>query len=916
MKKILSLMCMAVSLTAMANPVSQEKASQIAKQFLQQNGRRASLSSAAAPVMTRGGQDAPYYIFNAGNEEGFVIVSGDDRTPQILGYAEKGSFNNAHIPASLKAMLDGYAIQIAKLKEATPAHKTLNAPAIEPLLTSKWDQGFPFNKQCPTTPEGEETWTGCVATAMAQVMYYYKWPAKTTQIIPGYTSWSWGFEIGDTDITTIDWNNMLPVYDATSTDAQDDAVATLMHLCDAALQIDFGPTFSGGGTPSIPPALVKYFDYDNSMKSVGRDSYKLSDWNQLIYNELAEGRPVVYNGSSAGGAHAFVVCGYKSDDLFYINWGWSGWCDGYFLLSVLDPGSTAGAGASTSSDGYSFWQGAIIGIQPQKGTVPEPARLTTANAYAGSYSYEGDEYKEFPLDNQEINLSDEGYRMFLWSENSHSNSQEIFDFTWGLFNETGELVTTLKIWDGEKFGDYIIVANDRSVLEDMTLEGSIPAGTYTIKPVSRLSGTETWFANTGTDKFYVTITIANGIAKLKNASNEPTVTPVFKLSGGTIEAVGDIFVNKPITVKATIENQGTDFIGDVFFFANGSLMSGSCIEVEAGKTIDVEFTFTPVEIGEVQLALSRDHDYGSEPFAEGKITVVAPKASLHSESSIVNAHDDIIFTRQAKLKIQLSNTADTEFDDKIWVELYKLVDGQPNFIGSKELEVKLAAGESKEIEHVISEGLESGYIYDVRIVYASEDQYVLSNDPLKFSVVWIPADLALTPSVKNATNDVVTDTKAIINLQATNNSNIDYNNDLVVYVYKLRNDGSNTGDYVGEARQWLSLAAGTSSNVELEFSSLEDGAIYFFWSYYYSEGNEVAGSEDTPVFLFKYDESTGITSVIGKANGTVCRIYSTDGRLLDTIRDGEVEQALKRLPKNIYILKPADGSSASKKIRN
>lgn len=913
MKKLFTLILSSIILaTVEANPIGQETALQQAQLFMKQQGKSVVLQEVQTSSATRGsGQkdNLPYYIFNAGNQQGFVIVSGDDCTHQILGYAEKGSFDIAHIPAGLQYLLDSYADQISRLGKTRAASEPVNRQPIAPMITSKWDQIFPYNLKCPVTPDGQETWTGCVATAMAQVMYYHKWPKQTTQAIPGYTTWSWGMEMPEIGITTIDWENILPVYDATATDVQDNAVATLMQLCGTALTMDYDPVFSGSGTPSIPPALTTYFDYDHSIRTVGRAAYKLDDWNQLIYDELAAGRPVVYNGSSAGGAHAFVINGYKSDDLFYVNWGWGGWCDGYFLLSVLDPGSTEGAGASTSSDGYSFWQGAIIGIQPNKGTQPEPARLTTTYACASDGGSN-------PVDNQEFERgsAEEEFLTILHSENSYSDYDTEFEMTWGLYDDSDNLVSVCNVDDtGEKTKWYSTNGYSywASGAHYIRVGENISNGTYVLKTISRLVGTENWYANIGTDKYYITATIEGNKLTLKNAVNEKPAEPVIQLSGSFDSVSPDpAMLNKPVTVKATINNLGDEFIGDIFFFVNGNLQGGKCIEAAVGGSTSAEFTFTPNTFGELQLALSRDHDNGSEPFATGTVNIIAPEANLSLTPTIKYIKDGIVGTKAVTVSLHITNNDSKPYDNNVLAVAYKYRNdgsGYGDYATEAIIPVLLEAGGNTDVEMILKDA-ENDASYFIIAYYVSKGDWVRgSQETPEYTVRLQPASLQITPSVANADNNgIVEGINAVFNYHITNNGATAYDNVVIAKVFKLRDDNSGYGDFVTELREIVSINPNASQDVNLTFDKAEDSASYFFWCYYISDGDEVVGADYTPFFTFKY--STAIRTANAATAQDAKGIYTLDGRQVSTETD-DAEQTLRQLPKGIYIVN-------GKKVRN
>jgi hypothetical protein len=216
--------------------------------------------------------------------------------------------------------------------------------------------------------------TGCVATAMAQVMNYHQWPKEACQAVPAYNV---GFapDIDHYDglpATTFDWDNMLPTYEGvSSTEAQQEAVATLMRYCGQSVQMLYGTYVSSTDGGLIADALKLYFDYNPNLFYASRTYYGIDEWEDMIYQELAANRPVPYCGQTDQGGHSFVCDGYDGNGLFHINWGWGGEADGYFSLSVLNPKRNSGAGASESKLGYCMSQEAIIGIQPSTGGIPE-----------------------------------------------------------------------------------------------------------------------------------------------------------------------------------------------------------------------------------------------------------------------------------------------------------------------------------------------------------------------------------------------------------------------------------------------------------------------------------------------------------------------------------------------------------------
>ena len=285
-----------------------------------------------------------FYIFK--NDEGFVIVSADDRTIPILAYSTEGTFESENIPENLAYWLSGYeqAIQAIIDEQADPSEEIVrqwqemlegNLPqqknvVIPELLSTKWDQHAPYNNLCPSG-----TLTGCVATAMAQIMKYWEHPVHGTgshsYIHPTYGTLSANF--GN---TTYDWDNMHGTVTVASPYAEQLAVATLMFHCGVSVNMIYGTEASSAYSEDVPYAIESYFGY-NASNILYKSNYSNSAWISLLKSELDAYRPIYYCGSGIYGGHAFVCDGYDSDNKFHFNWGWSGNANGYFAIGNLNP---------------------------------------------------------------------------------------------------------------------------------------------------------------------------------------------------------------------------------------------------------------------------------------------------------------------------------------------------------------------------------------------------------------------------------------------------------------------------------------------------------------------------------------------------------------------------------------------------
>lgn len=388
---LLSLMLL-LSVSAIAGPRSYQQAKAIAQRQAALLGiemdAEVAASAKAAPRMSVSSAVSPsatcYYVFANGEDKGFTIVSGDDRMPEVVGYSAQGTYDPDHLPANyvdfmkayqetVEALLKGDAQVSGGLAEARQWRaERAGTAAVAPLLGGiKWNQTEPYNNRCPLYDETNRSVTGCVATAMAQVMMYHQYPKELKSTIEAYTTKSKGIKIPAINSgETYDWDNMLPDYSKTDySSAQADAVAKLMYHCGAAVEMDYGPSSGANVTPAI---LATYFGYDaDLMQDLTRTCFTLQQWMTLVDNELKAKRPILYSGQSSGGGHEFVCDGSDGKGLYHINWGWGGYQDGYFDLTILQP-QKGGAGSGSAVDGYNRDCSMIIGIAPDNGKVDEP----------------------------------------------------------------------------------------------------------------------------------------------------------------------------------------------------------------------------------------------------------------------------------------------------------------------------------------------------------------------------------------------------------------------------------------------------------------------------------------------------------------------------------------------------------------
>lgn len=417
MKRLLSIVATLVAavLVASAKPVDPNTAYNTAKAHIAISGsttaanrNSTALTPAFDPALHRvaiknssPAARTPFYVFNV-DGGGFVIVAADDRFTPILGYSHTGSFDPENIPTNTRGWLNIYTSEMEQaiasgyegsqtatgqwhaLSTARTIDSETEKPAIEPLIKTKWDQTEGYNELCPyDNDRGTRTVTGCVATAMAQVMRYWKHPLRGT----GHHSYVYGkFDTISASFgsTVYDWNNMPEMVTDYSSPEEVNAVSTLVFHCGVGVNMMYKTYSEGGsgsftmfaGRPHIPTAetaLRNYFGYSKSLKGVQKSNYNDSDWADMLYNEIKENRPVIYSGNDGQSGHCFVLDGYDGNGLFHFNWGWTGRYDGYFSLSALNPGT---GGTGSGSGVYTEDHEVIIGIEP---AVSTPAKRPEAN---------------------------------------------------------------------------------------------------------------------------------------------------------------------------------------------------------------------------------------------------------------------------------------------------------------------------------------------------------------------------------------------------------------------------------------------------------------------------------------------------------------------------------------------------------
>ena len=705
-----------MTLVAWGEPIDRNEALKQANAFLSSKGIpvRQSLDMAYAQPGKAAEARSLYYVFNVGNDKGFVIVAGDDAVSPILAYADRGDFSEREMAPAAKAMLESYAQQIEMIQQnpSLAVAASTSYAAIAPMVETQWNQMEPYNYMCPIIRgEAVRSVTGCVATAMAQIMYYHKWPVAETKAIPAYQM-SNGELIAGANPVTLDWDAMQSTY--TGSEAEDDpaakAVAQLMVLCGKSVKMSYSSSASGAASESVPAALKEYFDYDGAAHMVYRDEYANADWEKMIYDELAAKRPVYLSGTSVSGTsavgHAFVCDGYDGEGFFHINWGWGGMSDGFFRLTLLNP-DDHGTGGNNGSGGFNMDEGAIIGIQPnQGGTSQEVAQMTldhfaateetvTRNSIFGSFSVP-------------VNAA-------CWNNTSQTLSVEQ-----GLayYDESNEMVG-----EPSGLGSYSLDTGYGLSYDgqQLSMGDGIKEGTYYVKFVHKVNGSDEWTLMKNADKHYLELQVNGTTATIVNHA------PQQDFVVNDVNVQGNMSVGSQQTFTYNITNTGNTYTQKVTFFVNKEIVSQIGLNLDPGATDDYVFSWTPAREGTYEIGLATGD--GTEIITSQKVTIGEAKSH---ELDVTFQFDDAegseilgyeVSGNSIKGTMSVINKGEEDFLDNITCGLY--FDGGDHYlylVSSNKIFVEAKAGESVDVPFEFPD-LDYSKRYMVIVEYMSAGEY-------------------------------------------------------------------------------------------------------------------------------------------------------------------------------------------------
>lgn len=598
-----------LTIGATAQRLSVEQAKERVKAFMAEHN-----AGSQRKVMTRAATVGKLQTVDIGATElfafnveggGYVIASADERTPAVLGYGDNGCIEPDKMPENMKAWLQQYDKTIAalaadrtgKLKTRLPLSHNVDYMTVEPLLKTTWGQQEPYNIFCPEyqgmdeKSQGARAVTGCVATAMAQVLNYHQWPKESTTAIPAYEPSQkiegYPAQYDALEPTTFDWDKMLPAYreydpetgslkNILGTQEEQEAVSKLMRYCGQAVKMIY--SHNGSGALDYPIALVlpRQFGYDRKCRWLQHTSLSFQAWEDSIYNELKNRRPVIYSGDNDKEGHAFVCDGYAGEHYFHINWGWNGKYDGNFLLELMD------YDPKDMEVGFENHQTIIMGIQPPTGDQSEEMRYALYMATGALSYFTYSNRIGLPYCYDSVDLPTALCQWALGTKNEDgtltpvlidSITSELFagqytSWTYGIEDDVERAGTKLKLLPMYRIldiegDDWKLVASDQVfVWAEWDEEG---------------------YCRTYREKFDGSISVAQ-------APGYPTMR-----------------VGEPTMLRFTVENEGGDFWETLSMRAQYETVDQSYLAFDmkvpgrAGETTHIDVPYTPVDYGTFEL---------------------------------------------------------------------------------------------------------------------------------------------------------------------------------------------------------------------------------------------------------------------------------------------------------------------------
>ena len=711
------------------------------------------------------------FVFNS-TDEGFVLVSAEDNARAVLGYSDQGTFDANNIPENMQFWLQMYADELRResavsdrgekgdkakkaiRREAKGERRETSAetyPTISPILGETiWGQGKPFNNKCPEI-NGQRAVTGCVATAISQIMYVHKHPTK------GTGSHSYTTETKQLNVsanfgnTTYDWANMIPDYTGSYTTAQADAVATLMYHVGVAAEMDYTVEGSGAVSSIALAALTKYFGYDKAINVLPKDFMTEGGLLQAIATDLQAGRPVYFSGVTvAQEGHAFVCDGMKSDGYLHINWGWNGMANGYFAISALAP-EVQGTGGSASNLAFTESVGVYTNIRPDAGGKAMPLVTVDKLIRTSKETINKTEGVSFDLDrftSAGIATAEGTITYFIYN----SNQELVEEVEIGTFELAPGYYYTSAISISEKLpntlanGNYeleIRYIDDNDIDHPILVKGlgevrvpftvtssqfvfgeapkpEVELRNFTNADFSLVTGTKTWAVDLFSSQFWADAPSERDVLIRCNihSNSKTSVIGTYTMEAGTIEANAmyaegyyqACYQYTPTALHLTITPAGGDKVTVQYYMeVKGKVMQGSYTTTpdwyeKDGDTYyyntdynyDLATALPASKALQITSALSHTDLTEMSYFVEGTI------------STMRNTPEQIVQYKTARFDISDDGSTDKQFycHNTKWLEDTEFVTGNEVKVGDKVVILGQLQNYSGNIPEI------KGYVYD------------------------------------------------------------------------------------------------------------------------------------------------------------------------------------------------------------
>ena len=715
------MVCLMLAMPAWAKGISESEARQIASSFMSSHfmtGISASPRLAHRAPAVKGGATAPYYVFNAGRAgDGYVIVAGDDRVPQVLGYSDEGYFDYDNVPEAMQAWLDSYAAQVAALDEgAVMASHLKTAQPIAPLVKANWSQNPPYNILLPYRPNGTHALVGCVATAAAQVMYYWRWPKQPTKAIPGYVSKTLEYNMPALEPVTFNWDLMRDNYLISDTvEPSPQAVATLCKYCAQAVQMDFKEKTSSASSIDLCDVMPQYFDYAPEAQFMYRTYYSTEQWENMILNELKARRPVIYSASQLSGGHAFICDGYDGNGMFHINWGWNGSDNGYFLLNILNPDQNDPSSAD-ESHGYVLRQAVIVGLHPntstEMGLIIHDRGIKIENTVNTRTSM------------------DQDFKVIQETQFMNGTTRTVgFNYAWGLYHDN-QLLKVMQSGVKDKLDSWYYTSISRT----LSIGSGISSGTFRILPLYSELNTTNWKPCPGSDVNFIEVTINGNNCTFTCYSN--ALTPDYKIN--SIDVKGNMHPNRPVDLTLNMTNNGYTSNDIIYMFAEDKVVSVGLADFPHAQTRDFNMCYVPEKEGKVNLKFALDED-GKQVLAEKVVSIdPMPAANLTGSINVLNVTDaanKIITAKDFSGTVSIRNAGTTTYDEDIVFTLYKATyDGHGSGVQSITQHLTLEPRQSKTLTFHLDNVID-GWQYFAYAFYYSEGERKSIKGTASYTIV-------------------------------------------------------------------------------------------------------------------------------------------------------------------------------------